>query len=122
MPDTKNVKEVLDDYVETTKKKIEHLKWGSWRYDREQKVLYLKDNGFDLYEIDMSELTTSAEILDYIFQLKTKSWLTPKILFDLIEALEDLLNPQENYCSNGVGKKANPQKVIHNFLHQFDSH
>jgi hypothetical protein len=54
------------------------------------------------YEIDLEDMRTSAETLDWIFQVAMKSWATPDIVASLITAIDELIAPQANLCSCGV--------------------
>jgi hypothetical protein len=75
-------------------------KWGKWRYDA--KVLTLTHEGMD-YEIDLEECGTCAEVLDWIFQIAGKArppWTRDDIV-DLIDALNDILDPQATLCGSG---------------------
>lgn len=74
--------------------------YGPWRFKKDL-ILHHTKTG---YEIDLNECNTSAEILDWIFQVAGKSWATDKTIADLIRALEDLIDPQQNICSWGVDR------------------
>jgi hypothetical protein len=60
-----------------------------------------------LSEVDLSRCRTSAELLDWIYQVCQKTWATDAILAGLIRALE--LNPQATFCS--FGKERGPINV-----------
>jgi hypothetical protein len=74
-------------------------KWGNWTYDESNKTLDYRNPDGDYYEIDLVRVRTSAAMLDWIFQLRHKCWITAQDLADLLEAFDDLLDPQANYCS-----------------------
>ena len=40
------------------------------------------------YEIDLERCRTPGEVLDWIYQIKSKTWATSEIIFDLLTALE----------------------------------
>ncbi len=73
--------------------------WGGWIYDWRIHVLR---HTTERYEIDLERCRTSAEILDWISQVQKKGWATPQLVGDMVEALDDLLNFQANYCSWGA--------------------
>ena len=52
------------------------------------------------YEIDLETCTTSAEMLDWIFQIRNKTWGGDAVA-DLVWAFEVLLHPQASLCSGG---------------------
>lgn len=80
-----------------------------WYLDRENYCLVLKGNG---YWVPLKEIHNSAQMLDWIFQIKTKTWATPEVMFGLLTALDSLLCPQSLYCSWGVNKTVkNPREI-----------
>ena len=83
--------------------------WGNWRYD--SRLLVLTHVPHD-YEIRLDECSTSAETLDWIFQVASKAWMTDKDTADLIHALHDILKPQVTLCSFGADKKLDVKKYL----------
>jgi hypothetical protein len=83
--------------------------WGNWRFDA--KTLILKNVQYN-YQIDLEECDTSANMLDWIFQLCGKTWMTPDDLGHLVQALDDVLRPQANLCSFGTDKKLDVRKYL----------
>ena len=75
--------------------------YGPWKFD--DKNLTLTHSHTD-YEIDVEEWKTSAEVLDWIFQIQAKSWNDPVTMKGLIDAIEEIINPQANLCSFGTEK------------------
>lgn len=83
--------------------------WGNWQYDAKWMVLtFLPED----YEIDLEECTTSAQLLDWIFQISNKTWMTEKDRSDMLLALNDLLRPQANLCSFGQNLKFDAKKHL----------
>lgn len=74
-------------------------RWGKWKFNEHTKVL----NHFDAptYDVDLESMRTSAEMLDWIFQLHGKCWVTHQDMGDLIDALWYLFSPQSTLCSDG---------------------
>jgi hypothetical protein len=93
-------------------------RWGKWEFDA--KRLCLVFDGAGGYEVDLEEMTTSAQMLDWIFQVSNKAWAERKDVGDLIQALEDLLHPQGTLCSGGIGgqsgKEFNPTDYLKKHL------
>jgi hypothetical protein len=54
------------------------------------------------YEVDLEEMTTSAQMLDWIFQIRRKTWCTSEDAGDLLQLLDRLLHPQSSLCSGGT--------------------
>ena len=52
--------------------------------------------------VDLDRCTTSAEVLDWILQIRHKTWTTDQDVADLVHALDDVLRPQAKLCSWGV--------------------
>ena len=77
--------------------------WGGWRLDASSLTLALQ-TGRHHYEIDLEGITDSAQMLDWIFQLRMKAWVTNDILGDLISAFQDLFRPQNTICGQGINK------------------
>jgi len=75
-------------------------KWGRWTLDRSELTL-THTHDHHRYEVDLAECTSSAGVLDWIFQLHEKTWMTPKDMRDLIEALSYIVDPQKTLCSFG---------------------
>jgi hypothetical protein len=64
------------------------------------------------YEIDLESVNTSAQMLDWIFQVTAKTWHTDEDTAGLIAAFRDLFDPQANLCSCGMSYKINPKKLL----------
>ena len=94
-----SVGEFIRSADEEHSKRVATLRWGDWVYDKE--LMTLTNLKHD-YEIDLEEVSDSAAILDWIFQVFNKEWNDPIAVYHLLEALEDLLNPQSNYCSRAI--------------------
>jgi hypothetical protein len=86
-------------------------RWGDWWYS--QKNLTLEFHGErDGYEVDLERCNTPAQAMDWIFQIAGKNWATPEVLGHLIQALDDLLEPQANLCSFGHRKTMDVRKHL----------
>lgn len=91
-------------------------KWGSWRLATDTMHLVLEENGSEAYAVPLEEMTDSARMLDWIFQLKGKTWATNDIMGDMLSALDDLIGPQGTLCSGGHGKTLNAKKHLKELL------
>lgn len=81
--------------------------YGNWTYKPSTQVLVHKH---PTYEVDSEDMTTSAQCLDWIFQVHTKDWVSDSDIVDLLKAIQELVNPQANLCSYGIersGKNVN---------------
>jgi hypothetical protein len=79
--------------------------WGDWKFNRS--TLVLNNKKAPWYTIDLGRVRTSAQMLDWIFQLYPKVWITPQDIHDLLLALDDLFDPQSSLCSWGTDKRLN---------------
>lgn len=81
-----------------------------WRFDPQTRVLsYFNERGAWLYEVDLDRCRTSAELLDWIFQVAQKRWATDRVLAALIHAMNAVLRPQSTLC--GCGQEHGPIDV-----------
>ena len=74
-------------------------KWGPWRF-KDNLILVNEDS----YEIDLEQINSSAEMLDWIFQINKKN-RKEYCVKSLINAFCDIYQPQKNCCSFGQDKK-----------------
>ena len=94
-------------------------RWGNWEYDAKNFVLeYVENDGSHGYQVGLDDMTTSAQMLDWIFQVCVKTWVTQKDKGDLIDALQDLLHPQGTLCSGGQGKTLDATKLLMGYAEQ----
>jgi hypothetical protein len=84
-------------------------RWGEWEYNN--RTFVITHLGAK-YDVDLERCATSAQMLDYIFQVAGKAWMTPKDLGDLVQALDDLLSPQGTLCSLTEDKKLDVKKHL----------
>jgi hypothetical protein len=77
--------------------------WGKWWLDVKRLCLVYQPEGRSGgYEVDIEQINSSAEMLDWIFQINNKGWASAKDIADLLEAFGDIFYPQANLCSGGV--------------------
>jgi hypothetical protein len=68
---------------------------------------------FGSYECDLERIRQSSNLLDFIFQVRGKAWATSAVMRDLIEAIDDIIQPQASLCSGGGHKViADPTKFL----------
>ncbi len=87
-------------------------RFGNWEFDRERLILAYPVTRNYQYEIDLEEMTCSAEILDWIFQIQGKTWATPQVMYDLLKAIHILIHPQQNICSWGKDHRINVAELF----------
>jgi hypothetical protein len=96
--------------------------WGDWTLDTERMCLVFEGKPIELgdgtgitvgvpryiaiighYEIDLERIRDSAAALDWIFQILGKNWATQRVIRDLLNAIRDIIHPQQNLCSGACG-------------------
>jgi len=65
--------------------------WGWWKYDAKRKVLILERKSGHWYEISLELCRTRAGVINWLIQLKDKTWMTSANLGNLVMALDDIL-------------------------------
>jgi hypothetical protein len=96
---------------------LKHTGWGAWVLDTEALVLVLTGE-HGPYEIDLESITDSSRMLDWIFQIRMKTWSTNNIVGDLISAFQDIFRPQATLCGGGVGKELDAGAFLRKKLDQ----
>lgn len=63
------------------------------------------DNGTELYYVPLDRCRTCAELLDWIFQLHGKGWMTPAQMHAFLSLVRDAIDPQRHMCTFGIGRQ-----------------
>ncbi|HSZ58545.1 MAG TPA: hypothetical protein VK797_22955 [Tepidisphaeraceae bacterium] len=95
--------------IDIAKKEEHRTQWGEWKFDPSRLTLTHEGEG---YEIDLELINSSAGILDWIMQINAKDWGDPPTIKNLLDAFDNLLHPQANYCSGGSHMRVNAAVVI----------
>ena len=72
--------------------------WGDWEF-RHNLTIW---NSQLHYEVDLEDINTVAQMLDWIFHLRGR--VQQQGLWDLTQAFEDIFHPRKNCCSFGAAK------------------
>ncbi|GAA1871877.1 hypothetical protein GCM10009813_35210 [Brevibacterium marinum] len=86
---------------------MSHLTWGNWS-------LHIKDGYLEHtkgYEVELDTCRTSAKMLDWLFQIRGKSWATSEDLAELLNAFDEIIDPQTNLCSHGTSKSLSSDEM-----------
>lgn len=67
------------------------MQWGRWTFNAETACLETDVHPGLVYQVRVDEMNTSAEILDWLFQLEEKSWVTSENLGDVVRAVADII-------------------------------
>ena len=97
-----------------------HGHWGKWTLDAGNLVL---DYDTGRYEVNLEECLTSAQVLNWVFQVNGKNWAHEDTgcLPGLVNAIDDILHPQAALCSSGSGKRlarADVRKRVEAYVRQ----
>lgn len=94
-------------------KKVKTVRFGNWVYDSVVKVLRFENgNRCDYYEVDVEQIDSSSVMLDKIFTVAGKPWITTTDLGMFVKALDSLFTPMATLCSYGFSYKINPTDVL----------
>lgn len=68
------------------------------------------------YCLNVTEMFTSAAILDMVVQVAKKPWATNELVGALVKFLDRLLHIQGYYCSFGVDRGHKKPEIIHSLI------
>ena len=83
-------------------------RWGDWTFNPMALSLVLEADGLPGYSINLRSITSSACMLEVIFDLRAQSWVPNDVIADLIAAFQDLFDPRETLCGTGRDAKIDP--------------
>jgi hypothetical protein len=101
-----SILEVLDRFLS----KPLPEKWGKWKLDRARRVIYY-DGPHD-YWFSLAQMNNSTEVLDWIVHLHEEKWATPADIGNLVAALDDIFDLQNNLCGCGIEHRFNAQEHL----------
>jgi len=87
----------------------------NWTVNLDNLTLYCPRYGYD---IDLEKCTDSAQILDWIFHLLNKAWVTEESMIELLLLIKSILDPQGNFCSLGVEQGPLPPSKLKPLLRE----
>src|ERR1700691_1366124 len=85
-------------------------RWGKWKLDRVRRAIYY--DGPQDYWFPLAQTNNSAEVLDWIVQLHEKSWATPEDIGNLVAALDDIFDLQNNICGCGIDHRFDAKEHV----------
>jgi hypothetical protein len=106
MPETHSIIEILDRFLS----KPLPEQWGKWKLDRDRRAIYY-DGPHD-YWFSLGQMNNSAEVLDWIVELHEKSWATPEDIGNLVAALDDIFDLQNNMCGCGIDHRFDAKEHV----------
>jgi imidazoleglycerol phosphate dehydratase HisB len=83
--------------------------WGEWVLDpHEQLLIHLPSN----YRVDFENRNTAASMLDLVFQVERKGFISSEAVGHFITALADIFDPQAHLCTNGREQAFNAEEKL----------
>ena len=77
--------------------------WGKWKLNIPDRCLEHRTGpGQPPYQVPIDGINNSSSMLDWIFQISSKTWATYKDISDLVSAFEDIFDPQSTLCSGAL--------------------
>lgn len=82
-------------------------------FDPDRLVIKLSDGNRIRYEVDLARCEKCGEVLDWIFQLLDKNWVTPEVMHSFLQELDRASEKvfgsgiQGVLCSYGASKEVN---------------
>jgi hypothetical protein len=64
------------------------------------------------YYIDISDLSSAAQILDWVIQLADKTWCSHEDIGRLVRLLNSILKIQGNYCPGGADRRVASVRML----------
>jgi hypothetical protein len=101
-----SILEVLDRFLS----KPLPEKWGHWKLDRDRRAIYY--DGPHNFWFSLGQMNNSAEVLDWIVQLREQKWATPEDVGNLVAALDDIFDLQNSMCGCGIEHRFNSSEHL----------
>ncbi len=83
-----------------------------WQFSPEQLKLLLLQDGIAKYSVDLKKITSSAHMLNVVFDVSTKTWANHQIVGELITNLRELFDPQATLCEGGEDHKLDAERYL----------
>lgn len=83
--------------------------WGGWTFNTTNACLE-HPMGTSPYQVPVDEMTTSAEILDWIFQIEEKTWASSQVIGDFVAAIADILG--RGVAGSGIDHPIDPKAIL----------
>ena len=90
---------------------IGNSRWGVWQLDKTSwTLLHTRDD--HPFQVELGSINTTGQMLDSIFEVSQKSWVTREDVGHLVGALDDLFDPGQNLCPGGATRTINSQDLL----------
>ena len=86
-------------------------RWGVWQLDKPSRtLLHTRDN--HPFRVELGSINTTGQMLDSIFEVSQKWWVTREDVGNLVAALDAIFNPRENLCPGGAHRTISAQELL----------
>jgi hypothetical protein len=92
------------------------MQWGNWTLKPDTYELDYKADDGPGYDVPLDEITSSAAALDWVYQMHTKTWMTPRGIHDMLTAIDDVIGGQGNLCSGGSDHRVNAKALVDGYV------
>jgi hypothetical protein len=89
---------------------VDNTRWGVWRLEKSNSTLcHARRSSF---YVELDTITTTGQMLDSIFEVSQKSWVTREDVGNLVDALDALFDPRQNFCPGGASRAINATELL----------
>ena len=88
-----------------------------WRFDAGQLRLICQSPEAASFSVDLRRITSSACMLDVIFDASSRPWANPVVVGELVKNLQILFDPRSTLCGQGRDHKLDPVAYIGSHIH-----
>jgi hypothetical protein len=90
------------------------MTWGRWTLNPSNACLETNITApvGPVYQIPVDEMKTSANVLDWIFQIHEKTWVSSQDVGELVNAIVEILG--RGICSGGIDRPIDPKVPLAN--------
>ncbi|MBS1104290.1 hypothetical protein JK202_14970 [Gluconobacter sp. Dm-62] len=84
--------------------------WGNWSLNKDNYCLEHPGPGCMSYQVPLEDMNNPAIILDWIYQMNEKTWMTKEDSGNLVSALQDIFG--RGICGGGSFKSINAKDYL----------
>jgi hypothetical protein len=74
--------------------------WGAWKLNTLNFTLECTAPESGGYYIDLEEIDSARTMLDWLFHIEPKSWVTSEMVGDLVRAFEEVFHARSLFCQS----------------------
>jgi hypothetical protein len=90
---------------------INNSRWGVWQLERSSwTLLHTRDD--HRFQVELGNINTTGQMLDSIFEVSQKSWVTREDVGHLVAALDEIFDPRQNFCPGGATRAIKARELL----------